>query len=257
MICLTNKTFCSKICFMKEKTVLITGASRGIGAECARTFAKHGYNVAFCYNRSNKQADQLNEELTKLGATVYYQKADVSNKSELEAFIDSVILKFKKIDVLINNAGVALQKLFIDCNEEDYNYIFNTNFKSMVVATKAVLNNMLKFKEGKIINISSIWGLVGGSCEVLYSASKSACIGFTKALSKEYGRMNISVNAIAPGFIQTDMNNNISSEDIQAFKENTSLNKLGTPSDVAELALFLANSSYITGQVIGVDGGIN
>ena len=128
----------------------------------------------------------------------------------------------------------------------------------MVVASKLVLKNMLDFKAGKIINISSIWGLTGGACEALYSASKAAVIGLTKALSKEYGRMNITVNAIAPGYIQTDMNKNVSKNDAEAFKESTSLNKLGTPLDVAELALFLASekASYITGQIISVDGGL-
>ena len=256
---MTKKTFCSKINFMKEKTVLITGASRGIGAECARVFARNGYNVAFCYNKSEEKANELKNELINFGSDVYCEKADVTNKNELEKFVENSIKIFKKIDVLINNAGVALQKLFIDCNENDYDLIFNTNFKSMVIVTNLVLKNMLKFKEGKIINISSIWGEIGGSCEVLYSASKSACNGFTKALAKEYGRMNITVNAISPGFIDTDMNKNLTTKEINEFKENISLNKLGTPNDVAELALFLANkkSDYITGQIIGVNGGIN
>lgn len=255
---MTKKTFCSKINFMKEKTVLITGASRGIGAECARLFAKNGYNVAFCYNKSIKLAEELYNELLTYSVKVYYEKADVSKAHELKNFIENSIKTFKQIDVLINNAGVDLQKLFIDCNEEDYNYIFDTNFKSMVVASKLVLKNMLNFKAGKIINISSIWGLTGGACEALYSASKAAVIGLTKALSKEYGRMNITVNAIAPGYIQTDMNKNVSKNDAEAFKESTSLNKLGTPQDIAELALFLASekASYITGQIISVDGGL-
>ena len=172
---------------MKEKTVLITGASRGIGAECARLFAKNGYNVAFCYNKSIKLAEELYNELLTYSVKVYYERADVSKAHELKNFIENSIKTFKQIDVLINNAGVDLQKLFIDCNEEDYNYIFDTNFKSMVVASKLVLKNMLDFKAGKIINISSIWGLTGGACEALYSASKAAVIGLTKALSKEYG----------------------------------------------------------------------
>ncbi len=242
---------------MIEKTLLITGASRGIGAEIAKLFAQNGYNISFCYKTSEKEAKAIENELLKYNVKVYSQKADLTQSCEIKSFVDNTISKFKKIDVLINNAGVGLQKLFIDCDENDYEYIFNSNIKSMILVTKFVLPNMLKYKKGKIINISSIWGEIGGSCEVLYSASKSACIGFTKALSKEYGLENINVNAISPGFILTDMNNNLSEKEIEDYKNTLSLNKLGTTSDVAELALFLASkkSDYITGQIIGINGG--
>ncbi len=242
---------------MKEKTLLITGASRGIGAEIAKLFAQNGYNISFCYKKSDIEAKAVEEELKKFNIKVYSQKADLTKINEVKNFVENSIKVFKRIDVLINNAGVSLQKLFIDCDEKDYEYIFDSNFKSMVLTTKFVLPNMLKFKGGKIINISSIWGEIGGSCEVLYSASKSACIGFTKALSKEYGLENIIVNAISPGFILTDMNKNLSENEIEDYKNTLSLNKLGTTQDVAELALFLASkkSDYITGQVIGINGG--
>ncbi len=255
---MTKKSFCSKINIMKEKTLLITGASKGIGAECARLFAKNGYNVAFCYNKSKLEAENLEKELLSYGVKVFCVKADLSKSDETKNFVNESIKIFKKIDVLINNAGISLKKLFIDCDEKDYSKIFDINFKSIVITTQLVLKNMLNYKEGKIINISSLWGEIGGSCEALYSASKSAIIGLTKALSKEYGLMNININAITPGFIQTDMNNNLTLDEINSFKETTSLNRLGTPNDVAELALFLANekSSYITGQIIGVNGGI-
>ena len=241
---------------MVNKTVLITGASRGIGAEFAKIFAKNGYNIAFCYNKSKDMALKLKTELEKEGVKVLCEKADVGNLEELKTFIDNAFIAFKKIDVLINNAGVALSKLLIDCDESDYERIFNINVKGTIFASKYILPNMLSNGSGKIINIASVWGEIGASMEVLYSASKSAIIGFTKALSKEYGRMNISVNAISPGFIETDMNENLNADEISAYKESLSLNKLGKTMDISKLALFLAEeSSFITGQVFSVNGG--
>ena len=240
---------------MENKTVIITGGSRGIGAECVKAFAKAGYNVAFNYKNSKQQAQNLLEELKNYSVFAY--KADVSKYAEMEHFFSETINKFGKVDVLINNAGLSLQKLFIDCKEEDFDNIINTNIKGVFYSSKLAVNNMLINKSGKIINISSIWGEIGGSCESVYSATKAAVIGLTKALAKEYGLMNITVNAVSPGYIETDMNKNFTLEEKQEIQKNIALNRLGKPCDISEVCLFLASdkANYITGQVISVNGG--
>ena len=235
------------------KNVLITGASRGIGKELVYEFIKNGYRVFLNYNKSKKEAVKISEET---GAVLV--KADISNSGEVEKMAELIHNNYGKIDVLVNNAGISQIKLFTDITENDWDNMFNINMKGMFLVTKAFVSDMINKKKGKIINISSMWGVTGGSCEVHYSASKAAVIGFTKALAKELGPSNINVNCVAPGVIDTEMNSHLSEEDLQALKEETPLERIGSVSDVAKAVLFLAsdNADFITGQVISVDGGM-
>ncbi len=242
-----------------EKTVIITGAASGIGAACATIFAQNNYNVAICYNSSKKEACELSENLNakmKKKCTEVFH-VDVKNKSSVLEMYNNVIKHFNCIDVLINNAGIASQKLINDVSINEWDEMFNINVRGAFLCTQAVLPQMINKKQGAIINISSIWGVTGASCEVAYSATKSAIIGFTKALSKEVGPSGISVNCIAPGVINTPMLANFNEEDKQSLAEETPLCRLGEPQDIANTALFLASegASFITGQVLCVDGG--
>lgn len=241
-----------------NKTVLITGASGGIGSACARLFAENGYSVAVHYFKNEQAAQILVDELCGLGCKAIAFSADLSNEAQTEAMIKKAEEQLGVIGVLINNAGVAQQKLFTDTTQADYDFIFGANVKSAVNCSRAVLPAMIRAKQGRIINISSMWGISGASCEVLYSASKAAVIGFTKALAKEVGPSGITVNCIAPGVINTKMNAKLSAEDIAALADETPLCRIGEPIEVAQTALFLAENgaSFITGQTISVDGGI-
>ena len=235
------------------KNVLITGASRGIGKACAEEFLNNGYRVFVNYNNSKVEAD----ELLKKGCIIY--KADVSKISEVSEMVKDINKNYGSIDILVNNAGAALsQKVLTDVTDEEYDSVFNVNVKGMFNVTKEVLPSMINKKSGSIINISSIWGITGGSCEVIYSASKAAVIGFTKALAKEVGLSGIRVNAVAPGVIDTDMNKHLSEEDFSCLLDETPLQKIGKSSDISKLVLFLAekNSSFITGEVINISGGL-
>lgn len=238
-----------------KKTVLITGASCGIGAEIARKFYYNGYNVAINYNKSEKKAQELLEELD--GSIII--KGDVSCEKDAMYMIDTTISAFGRIDVLVNNAGVSSFGLVTDITEEEWDEIFSVNVKGTFFASKYAVKNMLSYHNGKIINISSIWGISGASCESCYSASKGAIISFTKSLAKELGPSGICVNCVAPGFIDTDMNANISLDDKEAFKEETPLLKIGSTKDVANAVFFLASdeADFITGQVLSVDGGVS
>ncbi|MBZ4669773.1 MAG: short-chain dehydrogenase/reductase [Oscillospiraceae bacterium] len=235
------------------ETVLITGASRGIGRETAKLFSKNGFNVVINYNKSEKDALELLSEIKNAAAI----RADVSNRKEVFEMVEKANSIFGGIDILVNNAAVAGQMLFQDISEEEWNRIFDTNVKGAFNCTQAVLPNMLNKKSGKIINISSIWGITGASCEVHYSASKAALIGFTKALAKELGPSGITVNCVAPGVINTDMNSSIPKEVMDALKEETPLGKIGSPEDIANTIFFLASkkADFITGQVISPNGG--
>jgi len=238
------------------KLVLITGGSRGIGAACARIFSENGYFVALNYNKSEAQANALSQELKN----VQCFRADVSHANEVEMLFESVNSAFGKYpDVLINNAGVSHTGLLTDTAPDDFENIFATNVKSVYLCSKAAVTQMIKKHSGKIINISSMWGQTGASCEVLYSASKAAVIGFTKALAKEVGPCGINVNCIAPGVIKTDMLNCYTSRELDLLVDETPLMRLGTPQDIARAALFLSgeNSDFITGQIIGVNGGFH
>lgn len=239
------------------KNVLITGASKGIGASCARIFAEKGYNVVANYNKSEKSAINLYNELRDDNYNIEIFKADISKREEVKSMIDFTVRKFKTIDILINNAGVSQEKLFIDVTDEEFENIMNINLKGAFICSQEALKYMLPEKKGKIINISSMWGVVGASCEVHYSISKAGLIGMTKALAKELGPSNIQVNAIAPGVIETEMLKDYTKEELEVLKNETPLMTLGKPEDVARMTEFLASEggNFITGQVVGVNGG--
>lgn len=243
---------------MNNKTVLVTGASRGIGKAIATLFAQNGYNTIINYNKSEKEAMDLYNELSEKGYSVRLFKADVSKRDEVNSMINFCIGEFQSIDVLINNAGISKDKLFTDITDDDWNEMMDININGVFYCTQKSLQYMISQKSGKIINISSIWGLVGGSCEVHYSTSKAAVIGLTKSLAKEVGPSNIQVNCIAPGIIQTDMINGVSDDILDILKEETPLMRLGTPDDIAHCAFYLASSGadFITGQVISPNGGM-
>lgn len=240
------------------KTVLITGASRGIGAEIARQFALNGYNVAINYNKSEQSAQLLKQEITEKGGTAEIFKADVSNHSEAVKMVEIIYSTFGFIDVLVNNAGIAQQILFTDITPDIWANMLNTNLTSVYNCCNAVLPKMISEHRGNIINIASMWGETGGSCEVHYSASKAGVIGLTKALAKEVGLSGIRVNCVSPGVVMTDMMSGFTQETLDSLAEETPLNKLGNSLDIANAVLFLADekSSFITGQVLGVNGGI-
>ncbi len=243
---------------MFKTTVLITGASRGIGAECARTFAKNGYNVAINYFRSEKNALDLKAEINDGGGVAEIFKADVSDEKQVEEMISAVVKRFGKVNVLVANAGVSKSGVFSDMTQSDYDKIFDTNVRGMFNVVKGVLPHMYERESGSIVTISSIWGQTGGSCEVLYSMSKAAIIGMTKALAKEVAPMHIRVNSVSPGAIDTDMLSGLTDEEKEDFIMQTPLNRLGEPKDVADAVLFLADddkSSFITGHVLSVNGG--
>jgi len=234
------------------KNVLVTGGSRGIGAAIVRKFASTGYNVILNYKNSDELANKIRE---KFPNNVNLYKADVSSFTEVKKMCDYCVNNFGGIDILINNAGISEIKTFNDITENDWDTMINVNLKSVYNCSKNVLDNMIHNKWGKIINISSMWGEIGGSCEVHYSTAKAGIIGFTKALAKELALSNIQVNCVSPGIIDTDMN---SIHDLEELKSEVPANKIGTPEDVANAVYFLAveENSYITGQVISVNGGI-
>ena len=242
---------------MNNKTAVITGASRGIGKAIAEAFAKNNYNVVINYNKSEVDAQELKESLTKQGCVCEIFKADVSIYSEAKSLIDFCIEKYGKIDTLINNAGISQIKLFTDISPSEWNNMINTNLSGVFNCSHNAVKYMLNNKSGNIINISSMWGIDGASCEVHYSTAKAGVIGFTKSLAKELGLSGIRVNCIAPGVIMTDMMKDFSDEDLLLIKNDIPLNRFGTPEDVAELALFLASdkAKNITGQTISTNGG--
>ena len=233
------------------KKVLITGGSRGIGKACVKKFSQHGYRVFFTYLNSVEDAENLSRET---GAVAI--KCDVSNSNDVEFLASEIRKHCSSLDCIVNNAGIAQQKLFTDISEEEWDNMFNVNMKSMFLVTRKFVKDMISNQSGSIVNISSIWGLSGGSCEVHYSASKAAVIGFTHALSDELGPSGIRVNCIAPGVIDTDMNNHLEKEDFDALSEDTPLQRIGSPEEVAEAVYYLSDSgSFITGEVIKVSGG--
>ncbi len=235
-----------------QKTALITGGSRGIGAEIALKLADEGFFtvVNYCSNKDTAEKIAL-----KTGGMSY--QADVSDLEQVQMMIKTITEKTGGIDVLVNNAGISVSGLFTDITPEQEQRLWAINVGGVFNCTRVVLPYMINKKYGKIINISSMWGEIGASCEVHYSASKSAVIGFTKALAKEVGLSGINVNCVSPGVIMTDMNAVHSAETLEILKEETPLERLGTPEDVANTVAFLASdkSSFITGQIIGVNGG--
>ena len=234
------------------KNVLITGGSRGIGRACVEKFAREGYKVSFIYNNSDSAAAELSE-LT--GA--YAIKADISKPEEAKRAVNDALSTMGSIDILINNAGISLIKLFTDTTDEDYYNIMNTNLGGTFFVTREVAKNMISNHFGRIVNIGSMWGKVGASCEVAYSASKSAIEGFTKALAKELGPSGICVNCIEPGVINTEMNAELDKETLAELCDETPLGKIGETSEIADFIFLIATekSGFLTGQVIGFDGG--
>lgn len=235
-------------------TVIITGSARGTGAATAALFADMGYNIVINYNTSEKEALELQKKLGEKSIAVH---ADVSTAEGAELLFSEAKKKFGFADVLVNNAGVAQQKLFTDITKADYDRMFDCNVRSVFNCCQCALPDMIHNKYGRIINISSMWGVTGASCEVHYSASKAAVIGLTKALAREVAPSGITVNCIAPGVIDTPMNKGFDEETMAQLREETPVGRIGTPGDVARAVAFLAdpNSSFITGQVLGVDGG--
>jgi 3-oxoacyl-[acyl-carrier protein] reductase len=240
------------------RTVLITGGSRGIGAAIARRFSAEGYQVALNYCRSAAYAENLAAELNARQGRAAAFQADVSRKDQVQAMVEAVLQTFGSIDVLVNNAGIAQQKMFQDITEAEWQRMFDVNVKGMYHCCQAVLPGMLQRKAGKIINISSMWGMVGASCEVHYSAAKAAVLGMTKALAKELGPSRIQVNCVAPGVISTDMNKALDEEAMAAILDETPLGCVGAPSDIASAVWYLASdqAGFITGQVLSPNGGL-
>lgn len=240
------------------KTVLITGAAGGIGEAICEIFAKDGYNLALHYSSSGKKAGEIAERLeSKFGVKAEIFGADFTGDEEVKVLAEKVLSHFGKIDILVNNAGVAYQNLFQLADDRKIKEVMDVNLMSALSLTKEILPSMISQKWGRVINISSMWGISGASCEVHYSAAKSGLIGFTKALAKEVGPSGITVNCVAPGFIDTKMNGNLDEEAVQEIIDFTPVGRAGTGEDVAELVRFLAGdkAEFITGQVISVDGG--
>lgn len=239
-----------------KKCALITGASGGIGSAIAVELAKD-FNIVACYNTDENGATELAEKLRAVNADFILCKADVSDSSQVKKVFADASDKFGGVSVLINNAGMAQQKLFTDITEDEFDRITAVNFKSVFNCCQCAVPFMVNQKSGKIINVSSMWGVCGASCETVYSATKAAVIGLTKALGKELAPSNVQVNCIAPGAIDTKMNNNLSEEDKSAFADEIPMGRFGKPEEIAKTVAFLASegSDYITAQVITVDGG--
>lgn len=241
-----------------KKTVLITGSSRGIGRAIAEQFAAEGCNVVINYLHAEDAAQSLVASLHDKDFPALAVRADVGDREQVQSMIRQSINRFGKIDVLINNAGIAQQKLFTDITEEEWDRMLNIHVKGMFNCCQCVLPGMISRKQGKIINIASIWGITGASCEVHYSTAKAAMIGFTKALAKELGPSNIQVNCVAPGIIDTEMNASLDENERLTLQEETPLMRFGTPLEVASAVLYLASDSanFLTGQVISPNGGL-
>ncbi len=241
----------------KSKTIIITGASRGIGANIAIELANCGHNVILNYNKSEDRATQIREELCKEGKNIDIFKADVSKRDEVKKLINFALEKYGKIDVLINNAGISQIKLFTEITDEDWDTMIQTNLTAAFYTTQEAVTSMINNKSGCIINISSIWGKTGASCEVHYSSAKAGLDGMTKALAKELGPSNIRVNSIAPGIINTEMNSQLSKDDFENIAEEIPLQRIGYPHSITKCVKWLMEDDYTTGQIIGINGGWN
>ena len=238
-----------------NKVVIVTGASRGIGRNIATTLAKKGYIVIANYNKSENKAIELQQNLEKENINIDIFKADVSNRDEVKKLVQFVINKYKKIDCVINNAGIDQVKMFLDITDADWNNMISNNLNSVFYMCQEVLPYMIHEKNGVIINISSIWGVTGASCESHYAVSKAGVDALTKSLAKEMGPSNIRINSIAPGFIDTEMNNNLNEEEKKEIKKEIPLQKIGKVEDVSRTVEWIIEDEYITGQVISVNGG--
>ena len=244
---------------LENKTALITGASRGIGEAIAIRFAEAGANIAFTYLSSEEKAKVLEEKLIASGVKAKGYKSNAGNYAEAEKLINDIMTDFGALDVVVNNAGITRDNLMLRMSEQDWDDVMNINLKSVFNVTKFAIKPMMKARKGSIINLSSIVGLAGQGGQSNYSASKAGIIGFTKSIAKELGSRNIRSNAIAPGFIETDMTGELSDELKQTYFKQIPLGRFGKPSEIADVALFLASdmSSYVTGQVLSVCGALH
>lgn len=243
---------------LQNKVVLITGASRGIGKGIAELFAKQGANIAFTYLSSDEKAKALENELSSFGVKVKGYKSDAGNYNAAEALVNDVVTEFGTVDCLVNNAGITRDTLLMRMSEQQWDEVISANLKSVFNLTKAIQRPMLKAKKGSIINMSSVVGVKGNAGQSNYAASKAGIIGFTKSIALELGSRNIRCNAIAPGFIETEMTGALDEKIVQQWRDTIPLKRGGSAEDVANLTLFLASdlSTYITGQCINVCGGM-
>ncbi len=241
-----------------DKVAMITGATRGIGKQIALTLANEGYNIILNYRTENDELKQLKNEIESKNVKCLVVQGDVTNFEDCKQMIESAIKEFGKIDVLVNNAGITKDMLLARMKEEDFKQVIDVNLVGTFNMTKNVISYMMKARNGRIINISSVVGIAGNAGQTNYSASKAGIIGFTKSLAKEVASRNILVNAVAPGFIETNMTDVLKQEVKDEIAKNIPLKRMGTPQDIANVVKFLASedSSYITGQVISVDGGM-
>ncbi len=240
------------------KTVLITGGSRGIGRACVELFARRGWRAVFLCRTRADAAKMLVDKLRAEGCDAEYFLCDVSDRTRVDEVVGEILRRCHRIDALVNNAAISQIKLFTDLTPEDWRRMFAVNVDGVFNCTQAVLGGMISEKSGAIVNISSMWGQVGASCEVAYSAAKAAVIGLTKALAKEVGPSGVRVNCVCPGVIDTDMNAALDEETRAALRDETPLERIGTPEDVARAVAYLCSeeASFITGQILGVNGGM-
>ncbi len=241
-----------------NKLAIITGGTRGIGKQIALTFAKEGYNIAINYRTENEDLKNTKKEIEENNVKCFTFQGDVTNFKDCEQFVKQIVEEFGNIDVLVNNAGITRDTLLMRMKEEDFKQVIDTNLIGTFNVTKNVISYMMKARSGRIINISSVVGISGNAGQTNYSASKAGIIGFTKSLAKEVASRNITVNAVAPGFIETQMTDVLKDDIKEEIAKKIPLKRMGTPQDVANVVKFLASndSSYITGQVINIDGGM-
>lgn len=243
---------------LQGKNALVTGASRGIGRSIALELARQGANVAVNYAGSEAKAEAVVQEIKQMGLKSFKVQADVTSESDVKEMVKAVTSQFGSLDILINNAGVTKDNLLMRMKEADFDQVINTNLKGVFICTKAVTRQMMKQKSGKIVNVASIVGVTGNPGQANYAAAKAGVIGLTKTTAKELASRNIYVNAVAPGYISTDMTDQLTEEQQEAMSAMIPLEKLGTPEEVANVVRFLASddASYITGQTIHIDGGM-
>lgn len=243
---------------LKEKVALVTGASRGIGKAIALSFSREGAFVIINYNGSKEKAEEVKNEIIEKGGKAEIYQCNVAKENEIKEMIDFIIKTYGKLDILVNNAGITKDGLIMKLSEDDFDNVMNINLKGTFLCTKHVARQMMKQRSGRIINMSSVVGVMGNAGQVNYSASKAGIIGLTKSLAKEIGSRGVTVNAVAPGYIVTDMTNELSDSVKEKILEGVPLKRMGKPEDIAEACTFLASdkASYITGQVIGINGGM-
>jgi 3-oxoacyl-[acyl-carrier protein] reductase len=241
-----------------DQVALVTGGSRGIGRAAAMLFAAAGVKVAITYRSRKAEADSFVEEVSRAGGRAMAMQADFADSGAPAVAVEAVVKEFGRLDILVNNAGLTRDTLVMRMSEGDWDVVLQTNLKAAFLASKAALRPMLKQKYGRIVNVSSLAGVVGNAGQANYSASKAGLIGLTKALAKEVGSRNITVNAVAPGFIETELTSGLPAELLERARHAAAIPRIGTPADVAPAIVFLASpeASYITGQVLGIDGGL-